>query len=436
MRRPNSEKEMVKMDDNETVKNKEEIKCPENVPEEAKGMTDAEVEWAKKKKEQRPPLPKWIFAAIAAIVVLAFLGGSIWYYRTSVLPEKYFQRAEAFFHDENYPGAYVLYERVYEIRPERKGVLYKIGFCLEKMGRYDGAIRRYQQHLKKMPGDGQAMLRLGWLLANMRGDGEQGMEYIRRGAKKLDDPYAWTMLGTAAKKYASRDVEIEALVKQTELFKEPEKVITCSRMLARLGAWREALDGYSSAAKLAPDNIDVKHGIVSARQMLGLPADERFLIVPGKSLGLIKIDASKEEVKEAVGAPDFKQFTVVGGKSMMADEHVEIWLYMDSMPKRNARVIFLRGRVREIETASPAYRTDAGLGISNFMLEKNKGKLKSVREARNSTMLYLVKGGGLTFYAYGFNENNTDAKYKKLRVHKGDISIDNVDGFSLLDLFH
>ena len=47
-----------------------------------------------------------------------------------------------------------------------------------------------------------------------------------------------------------------------------------------------------------------------------------------------------------------------------------------------------------------------------------------------------VKGGGLTFYAAGLNSSGTDAKYKKLRVHKGNSSIDSVEGFSLLDLFH
>ncbi len=43
-----------------------------------------------------------------------------------------------------------------------------------------------------------------------------------------------------------------ALVKQTELFKEPEQVLTCSKMLMDLGAWKEALNGYERFSELAP----------------------------------------------------------------------------------------------------------------------------------------------------------------------------------------
>lgn len=70
------------------------------------------------------------------------------------------------------------------------------------------------------------------------------------------------------------------------------------------------------------------------------------------------------------------------------------------------------------------------------MLTKNADKLKSRKKAENGTTLCLVKDGGLTFYAAKLNDEGTDAKYKKLRVHKGDASIDNINGFSsLLDLF-
>ena len=44
------------------------------------------------------------------------------------------------------------------------------------------------------------------------------------------------------------------------------------------------------------------------------------------------------------------------------------------------------------------------------------------------------EGGGLTFFASGLNENGTEAADKRLRVHHGEVSIDNVDGFSLMRL--
>jgi len=413
----------------------EDIKCPESVPDGQIGVTEAEEQW-QLKKEPRPPVPRWVFAAIAAVVVIAFLGGSWWYYRKNVLPEKYFQRADIFFKDGDYRDAYLLYERVFELRPERKGVLYQLGYCLEKTGKYDGAIARYTEHLKKMPGDAQAMMRLGWIYAENKNDGQKGMEFIRKGAQKLDDPYAWTILGNVASQYGDRDTQIEALVNQISLFKKPQEILTCAKSLTKLNAWKEALDGYSHVAEIASGDASAQHGIITAKKVLGYPMDEKHTIVPGESLGAVDIGATKEDVKKAAGVPDKKEFPMVGGKSMLANERAEIWYYGKTAPKLAMRVIFLRGKVQEIESASPEYKTPDGIGISNFMFAKNKDRFDSIKEARNSAMLYLVKGGGLTFYAYEFNSAGDSAKYKKFRVHRGETSIDNVDSFSLLDLFH
>ena len=50
-------------------------------------------------------------------------------------------------------------------------------------------------------------------------------------------------------------------------------------------------------------------------------------------------------------------------------------------------------------------------------------------EARHAR---LAKGGGLTFYAYGLAPDGASAEETKLRVHRGDVSIDGVNGFSLM----
>ena len=50
-------------------------KCPETVPEEQTGMTKEEQEWGLK-KEPRPPLPRYVFGVIAALILIIFLGGS------------------------------------------------------------------------------------------------------------------------------------------------------------------------------------------------------------------------------------------------------------------------------------------------------------------------------------------------------------------------
>ena len=420
------------MTDNNCAGNEE--KCPETVPEEQTGMTKEEQEWGLK-KEPRPPVPRYVFGVIAALILTLFLGGSIWYYRTSVLPEKYYQRASSHFKLEEYSEAYLLYEKVLKLRPERKNILYQMAFCLEKIGRTDEAINRYEEHLKILPGDGSALLRMGWLYTQ-KNDMERGLAALKKGAAKLKDPYAWALVNEAAVKSKDRATSVEALVKQTELFKEPEQVLTCSKMLMGLGAWEEALKGYERFSKLASGDKRGIHGANAAKAMLGWPTDPNLIIRPGKSIGLVEIGNTKEEVKELLGGPETKEFKVVGGKSVLSKDTAEIWSYGRTMPGRGLRIIFINGKVREAEVRSGEYRTETGLGLTNFLLPKNAARLEWRKEGANNAVVCLAKGGGLTFYAAGINSEGTDAKYKKLRVHKGNSSIDSVDGFSLLNLFN
>ncbi|MEN6380117.1 MAG: tetratricopeptide repeat protein [Synergistaceae bacterium] len=409
-------------------------KCPEIVPEEQTGMTKEEQEWGLK-KEHRPPVPRYVFGVIAAVILVVFLGGSLWYYRTSVLPEKYYQRASAQFKLENYSEAYLLYEKVLRLRPERKNILYQMAFCLEKTGKTDQAISHYEEHLKILPGDGKALIRSGWLYTQ-KNNFEKGLPALKEGAAKLKDPYAWALVSEAAIKSKNIETAVEALVKQTELFKKPEQVLTCSKMLMDLGAWKEALKGYERFSELAPDDRRGLHGANAAKTMLGWPTDPKLVIRPGKSIGMIEIGDTKEEVKSKLGSPEAKEFRKVGGKSILADDHAEIWTYSKIMPKRGLRIIFLNGKVREAEARSGEYKTETGLGLTNFLLPKNADRLEWRKEGDGRAVVCLAKGGGLTFYAAGLNSEGTDAKYRKLRVHKGDSSIDSVEGFSLLELFN
>ena len=414
-------------------KNSAAEKCPEVVPEEQTGMTEEEQEWALK-KEPRPPVPRGVFLAIALVVILAFAGGSWWYYHKNVLPEKLYQKATYLFEQQRYSAACPIYVHVLEMKPKRRGVIYQIGYCLEMMGEFRAAEDRYKEHLKKLPTDAHAMLRLGWL-ESRRGDYAEGLPLLQKAAKKLKDPLAWALVSEQGKKARRSDVVIGALSEQIELFKEPAEVYTCSRELMKMGALEQALSGFQRYVKLASGDVRGVHAVNSVKTMLGYPTNPALVIVPEKSVGPVALDMSKDEVKTALGCgPDAKEFTKVGGKSMLADTNTEIWTYNKSMPGKGLRIIFIGGKVREIEGRSPKYLTENGLGLANFLLPKNADKLESRREARNSAILCLVKDGGLTFYAAYLNADGTDAKYKKFRVHKGDSSIDNVDGFSLLNL--
>ena len=77
----------------------EDIKCPETVPEEQKGLTEAERSWSAQ-KPQRPRVPRKVFVAAALLLLAAFAGGGWWYYRTNVLPEEYYMRATQLFKAE------------------------------------------------------------------------------------------------------------------------------------------------------------------------------------------------------------------------------------------------------------------------------------------------------------------------------------------------
>ena len=153
-----------------------------------------------------------------------------------------------------------------------------MAFCLEKTGRIDEAIARYEEHLKTIPGDGKALLRMGWLYIQKNDDTGKGLAALKEGAAKLKDPYAWALVSEAALKSKDYETAVEALVKEIELFKEPEQVLTCSKMLMGLGAWEEALKGYERFSELAPDDKRGIHGANAAKAMLGRPTDPRLVI--------------------------------------------------------------------------------------------------------------------------------------------------------------
>ncbi|MDO5116355.1 MAG: tetratricopeptide repeat protein [Synergistaceae bacterium] len=411
----------------------ENIRCPDEAPEEQKGVTEEERRWSVKSPPP-PRVPRCVFAALALILAAAFAGGGWWYYRANVLPEKYYLRASALFKAEEYARAEELYQKIMEIKPERRDLFYHIGFCREKMGDLPGAMEYYERHLKSADGDVKAMARLGWLYME-RGDFERALKWLKEAGKhNNDEPDIWRMTAEAAEKAGDGGEAAAALSRLAELEKEPEKIMECGRRLIRLGAYRRALTAYALAAEAAPEDKAPIHGMNAARAMLGLPTDRRYLITPGTALGAVRLGAEKAEAKESLGggSPDSKEFALVGGKSMLAGHPVEIWTYHKGDPEREIRIIFIGGRVSEIETASPLYKTEEGLGLSNFLLAKNAGKLKWRREARGGALLCLAKGGGLTFYALGLTDDGSDAAEKRLRVHHGDVSIDNVDDLPLM----
>lgn len=411
------------------------IKCPEFVQEEDIGQTEEERQWTLK-KEPRPPLPRALFFIIGALLALSFIIGGIWYYRTNLLPEKHYQIANALFKQEKYEEATKHYLRVLKLRPERKDVLYQIAFSLEKTKKIDEAIPYYESHIKLMPNDTKALIRLGWLYFE-KGEYEKALITLQNASKKdKKNPDLWNLLSKIKLQSGDKEGAVLAIANFSKYTHNPEEILLAGKQLMNLKAYEEALSAYNRFTDKETNDNRGKHGAMAAKIMMGRPADSKLVIIPGKSIGLVALDATKEEVRKAIGRPNAKIFTKIGGKSALADTDTEIWTYnRKNFRKRSLRIIFVNGKVLEVESASEEYKTENGVGLSNFLLTKNSNKLESRREARNSAVLCLIKNGGLTFYAANLNETGTDAKYKKLRLHKGNISIDNVSGFSLLNLF-
>lgn len=431
----NGDDNYMEKDNSSNRENQEEIRLPEAVPEEQTGMTEEEREWSTK-APPRPSVPRYVFITAAIILLAAFAGGSWWYYRTNVLPEKYYMKATALYEQRQYARAEELYRRIMKLRPERRDVLFYIASCREEQGDKDGAIKYYMEHLKSAVNDARAMTRLGWL--NMeKGDYGQALKWFKEaGKRKKKDTEVWSLTAMAALKAGEKPDAAEAYSRIAELSEEPEKVMDCGKSLMKIGAWQNALEVYTRAAKLVSGDAAPLHGINAAKVMLGYPTDAKYTVLPGKALGFIELDASKEQVKEALGgrSPDGKEFSTVGGKSLLAARPVEIWTYNPGDMQHEIRVIFAKDKVVEIETPSTLYKTEEGLGLSNYMLAKNADKLKWRKEARNSSVLCLAKHGGLTFYGYLTTPDGTDFSFKRLRVHHGDISLDNLDEFPLMRL--
>ncbi|OFB73372.1 hypothetical protein JS77_04965, partial [Synergistes jonesii] len=160
----------------------EEIKCPDVVPEDQKGMTEEEREWSVK-APPKPRVPRYVFTAAAVVLAVAFAGGGLWYYRTNVMPEKYNLRAEVLMKDGNYAQAEELYEKIIKIRPERRDVLFNIAACREGMGDADGATAFYEEHLKTAKNDARAMTRLGWLYMK-KGDYVKALHWFQEAVRR------------------------------------------------------------------------------------------------------------------------------------------------------------------------------------------------------------------------------------------------------------
>ncbi len=403
-------------------------KMPAEVSEDQIGITKEELNW-KNLPDPRPPVSRWVFFFAGMAVIIACMLSGLWYYRTSIVPEKLFARAENYLTDGDYIGAYRLFEEVYEARPKRKDVIYNLGVCLEGMERFEAAANRYKEQIKKIPFDGRAMQKLGALYFSKLGKKEDGYALIVKGAEKLKTAEGWELAANSADGYKDKEEVISLLTKQLEREKEAESICAVSKRLYGLEAYKESLDGYEKALDKDENSAAAQDGIKAARTALGLPDSKEHTIIPGKALGNVEIGDDKEEVKKAMGgkSPEKKSFI-----SMGSGKETEIWDYNLEAPDK-FRIIFTDGKVAEIETGSHLYKTEEGLGIKNFDEERFAETFER-SDSEKGIAIFTAREGGITFYAATRRGRLSD-RYRKLRVYDGrESATDNTKGLTLLNL--
>lgn len=387
----------------------ETTKCPEIAPEGKIGVTEREKEWAAQ-KPPRPRVPRYVFIGALAFLALAFASGATLYYRKNILPEKYYMKASAQFDAKNYDEAFALYEKVSRIQPARRDVYNYMARSLAEIGETIMAAEYYETHLQKQPDDAEAKWEAAELYAETKKYG-RAIE-LMTSARVTDgarlERMAEIFLLDGQKEKAADYLRDAALASG-----EAEKTIVIAKELMDMGFYRQALEAFRKASLL--DDADKRgiHGENAAKAMLGLPTDPALTIIPGESLGPVRLGSDKNDVSGVMGAPVKQVFTQINRSN------VEIWHYGDKNNKMKSMTVFLvGGKVREIETRYREFKTEDGLGPGNFMLEKQSGRIEKRAELDDGRIRFDVKGGGMTFYAAGVNEAGDGAQYAKLIVHR------------------
>lgn len=382
--------------------------CPEIAPEGKIGVTSKEREWAAI-KPPRPRVPRYVFTTALVCLTLVLTTSAAWYYRKNILPEKYYMKAAAMFEAEQYQTALELYKKVIEIQPARRDIYNYMARAMVRTGKSELAAAYYETHLQKQPDDNIAKWEAGELYAEMKNYGRALalMESVRGADSAQMERMAAIFLLVGDTKKAADSLRDAALAGS-----DAEKTLGIAKELIKLGFYEHALEAFTRTGQLAPEDKRGLHGANAAKAMLGRPTDPAMTIAPGKFLGPVNLGADKNSVKEAMGAPEEKAFTKIDRFD------VELWHYGKKSKKRSMTLFFVDNRIKEIETRYREFKTEDGLSVDNFMLEKRSGNIEKRVALDDGRTRFDVKGGGMTFYASGINETGDGAKYAKLIIHR------------------
>jgi hypothetical protein len=158
---------------------------------------------------------------------------------------------------------------------------------------------------------------------------------------------------------------------------------------------------------LAQSNQQPPEADSSKPQSLGTGKDD-LLIVPGKSVGRVRLGMTREQVVALLGAPQEESKSENGITNALT--------YRSKPAKHTINIDFDNGRVSQIDFTSQAYKTSEGIGVGDFESAKNtKFFDRYIIRAPLGTR-YLWKSGGLAFYHLNIDSVNPEHESVALGV--------------------
>jgi hypothetical protein len=388
-------------------------------PPETTGLTQEEETRVSRSESRRPPMGV-IFAAIAALVIAFCVGGTM-YYRESILPERLFLSASRLFENGEYAEAVKIYEKVLNLKPDRRDLLFKIGYSHEMLGNDIDAIDAYAIHVKNERSDAEALLRLGSLYFR-HGLQVEALGTLEKLEGRVSPVRVDYMLGSLRESMGNRRMASESYKKAILSGADDADLLYAASMaLMRLGYYREALDGFTRMGELAASG-DMRsfHSSNAAKAMLGWPTDPASVITPGSAVGGLALGAMSGDVLAEWGTP----------LERVSEGEYSIWGYGGSMDALETLVYMQDDAVIEIVTSAKKYKTSDGLGITNFLEPKNADKFDRWStthedfenpEVPVTLFRYSLKSGGLVFYSVGGRSSAV--------IFNGDQPFSSVDGY-------
>ncbi len=115
----------------------------------------------------------------------------------------------------------------------------------------------------------------------------------------------------------------------------------------------------------------------------------RFLVVPGKSVGTVKLGATRAQLRQLLGKPSETAARQYPRDTWLGAKLPERLRSMSARERAFLTVVYQNGRAAQIEFNDPRYQTRDGLSISSKI-----GDFRKKRAPLKKTVLAYTEGGG------------------------------------------